>query len=66
MQKEESERQALYKDPAVANLLMDLLKSKKGIDPTNDSTTGYRYINVEKVTNKSVQDTKAYSKNLAQ
>jgi predicted RNA-binding Zn-ribbon protein involved in translation (DUF1610 family) len=64
MQKEESERQTLYKDPAVANLLMDLLKSKKGIDPTNDSTQGYRYINVEKVTNKSVQDTKALLKKL--
>ncbi len=64
MENDESNRQSLYKDPAVANLLMELLKSKKKVEHANDSKQGYRYLDVEAVTGKDAFESKAILKKL--
>ncbi len=65
LQKEEVERQTIYRNPLVANFLMDMLKNGKEIEPKSDTAQGYRYLNVEESIGKNTFEAKDLLKKLA-
>ena len=64
MQKEVAERQVVYRDPEVANFLVDLLKSGGEIGAQSDVVHGYRYLKVETAMGKKTAEAKDFLKKL--
>ncbi len=65
MEKESNERQTIYKDPEIANLLVDILKKGADLEAQSDITYGYRYPDIEKSMGKTPQETIEFLKKLS-